>query len=48
MIENKKKILEERSYLKINKMIYEYENWSISVIKSRARSILEYIDEIWF
>lgn len=45
---DKQKILEERSYLKINKHIYEYNEWTVKSIKDRANKILEYIKEIWF
>lgn len=46
--EEKQKILEERSYLKINKFIYEHNEWTVESIKKRAKQILEYIKEIWF
>ncbi|MGL4343418.1 MAG: DUF262 domain-containing protein [Metamycoplasmataceae bacterium] len=44
----KKKILDEKSYLKINKEIYKYEKWSVDELKKRAKSILGEINEIWF
>ena len=47
-IEEKQKILEEKSYLKINKMIYESKNWNVEQIKERAQKILNYIHQIWF
>ncbi len=43
----KKEILEERSYLKINKMIYDVEDWNPSEVKDRAKKIIEYIKQIW-
>lgn len=47
-LEEKQKILEEKSYLKINKMIYECQNWDLEEIKQRAKKILNYINQIWF
>ncbi|BDU67396.1 MAG: hypothetical protein TYPL_0490 [Candidatus Tyloplasma litorale] len=43
----KKEILEDRSYLKINKMIYEVDKWDSKAIKERANKLLNYIKEIW-
>ena len=44
----KQKILEEKSYLKINKMLYETDTWTVKEIKERAKKIIDYIDKIWF
>lgn len=45
---DKKKILEEKSYLKINKMLFNYNNWGVEEIKDRAKKVLNYIHNIWF
>lgn len=43
----KKKILEERSYLKINKFIYQQDNWTEVEIKERASQLLDMIFKTW-
>lgn len=45
---DKKKILDDKSYLKINKILDGYHNWGVDEIKDRAKKILEYIHDIWF
>ncbi len=47
IFKDKKKILEDRSYLKVNKMIYEIEEWNSNEIKQRANKLFELIKEIW-
>lgn len=44
----KKKILEDKSYLKINRMLYDYDTWNVEEIQDRAKKILEHIKNIWF
>lgn len=45
---DKQKILEEKSYLKINKFLFEWNKWSIESIKDRATKILDKIKNLWF
>lgn len=45
--EEKMELLKSCSYLKINKEIYEYREWGLEQLKSRAKRMLEYIKNIW-
>lgn len=45
--EEKMELLKNHSYLKINKEIYEYREWGLEQLKSRAKKMLEYIKNIW-
>ncbi len=47
IFKKKREILEDRSYLKINKMVYEIDEWNPTELKKRAQKILQYIKEIW-
>lgn len=46
--EIKQEMLKNNSYLKINRFIYEHNEWTISAIQSRAKEIIKYIEKIWF
>lgn len=45
--ERKNEILSERSYLKINKFVYEQDDWGKNEIIARHKSILDLIQQIW-
>lgn len=44
---HKQRLLDERSYLKINKSIYEIEDWTPQEVKARAKKVFESITNIW-
>lgn len=43
----KQELLKENSYLKINKIIYEYQEWNLETLKNRAKNILDQIKKVY-
>lgn len=46
-IDKKNEILKNSSYLKMNKLIYEYDEWNLKKLKERATKLISEIDLIW-